>query len=835
MKNLKLAIALLILFSASVQAKNTREVQDFNQNWKFTLADSTMNASSPVFDDSKWRSLNLPHDWSIESDFGKDFPATAGGGALPGGLGWYRKTFTMEKANKLQPKKVYIEFDGVYRNSEVWINGTYLGKRPNGYISFRYELTPYIKYGADNVIAVKVDNSKQPNSRWYSGSGIYRNVRLLTTNSVFVDNWGTYVTTPNINADSAEIAIQTTVNNVMKFAQSVGVEQFLYDANGQLVSQIKGALMVNTGSSNKYFQRLTVKKPVLWSLENPYLYKLVTRLNIFGIQTDEYTTTVGIRSFTFDVHKGFILNGKHVKINGVCNHHDLGALGTAVNERALERQLEIMKGMGVNAIRTSHNPPAPELLDLCDRMGFIVMDEAFDMWKKKKTKYDYSLDFNEWHERDLTDQITRDRNHPSVFIWSIGNEIGEQWGDTPAEDVDLQAANIALNNKKVNETEDVKLGRLGKNALLTRHLAEIAKSVDPTRPITAACNGTQDSNPLFKSEALDLIGFNYHENEFSGITSRYPKTPFIVTESVSSLNTRGYYENPSDSVRIWPSRWDKAFDKPVHLCSAYDNCRAPWGATHENNLKIVDKYDHIAGQFIWTGFDYLGEPTPYWWPSRSSFFGIVDLAGFPKDVYYLYQSQWTNKDVLHIFPHWNWEKGQTVDVWAYYNHADEVELYLNGVSLGKRSKQGDEMHVMWRVNYEPGTLKAVSRKDGKEVLVSEIKTAGAPVSIRLTPDHSTIKADGKDLSFVTVELLDKDGNVCPLANQLVKFSVEGDGAIVGTDNGDQNEHVSLKKPERKLFYGKCLAIVQGTSKPGVIKLKATVDGLPNQTVQITKK
>jgi beta-galactosidase len=835
MKNLKLAIALLILFSASVQAKKTREVQDFNQNWKFTLADSTMNASSPVFDDSKWRSLNLPHDWSIESDFGKDFPATAGGGALPGGLGWYRKTFTMEKANKLQPKKVYIEFDGVYRNSEVWINGTYLGKRPNGYISFRYELTPYIKYGADNVIAVKVDNSKQPNSRWYSGSGIYRNVRLLTTNSVFVDNWGTYVTTPNINADSAEIAIQTTVNNVMKFAQSVGVEQFLYDANGQLVSQIKGALMVNTGSSNKYFQRLTVKKPVLWSLENPYLYKLVTRLNIFGIQTDEYTTTVGIRSFTFDVHKGFILNGKHVKINGVCNHHDLGALGTAVNERALERQLEIMKGMGVNAIRTSHNPPAPELLDLCDRMGFIVMDEAFDMWKKKKTKYDYSLDFNEWHERDLTDQITRDRNHPSVFIWSIGNEIGEQWGDTPAEDVDLQAANIALNNKKVNETEDVKLGRLGKNALLTRHLAEIAKSVDPTRPITAACNGTQDSNPLFKSEALDLIGFNYHENEFSGITSRYPKTPFIVTESVSSLNTRGYYENPSDSVRIWPSRWDKAFDKPVHLCSAYDNCRAPWGATHENNLKIVDKYDHIAGQFIWTGFDYLGEPTPYWWPSRSSFFGIVDLAGFPKDVYYLYQSQWTNKDVLHIFPHWNWEKGQTVDVWAYYNHADEVELYLNGVSLGKRSKQGDEMHVMWRVNYEPGTLKAVSRKDGKEVLVSEIKTAGAPVSIRLTPDHSTIKVDGKDLSFVTVELLDKDGNVCPLANQLVKFSVEGDGAIVGTDNGDQNEHVSLKKPERKLFYGKCLAIVQGTSKPGVIKLKATVDGLPNQTVQITKK
>ena len=835
MKNLKLAFVLLIVCATGLSAKSVRKVQDFDQNWKFTLADSTLNASAQVFDDSKWRSLNLPHDWSIESDFGKDFPATAGGGALPGGLGWYRKEFTLEKSKDLLAKKIFIEFDGVYRNSEVWINGTYLGKRPNGYISFRYELTPYIKYGKNNVIAVKVDNSQQPNSRWYSGSGIYRNVRLVTTNSVFVDNWGTYVTTPDINADSATIAIQTTVTNAMRLAQSVGVEQFLYDANGQLISQIKGALMVNTGGSNKYFQRLTVKKPVLWSIENPYLYKLVTRLNVFGIQTDEYTTTVGIRSFTFDVHKGFILNGKRVKINGVCDHHDLGALGTAVNERALQRQLEILKGMGVNGIRTSHNPPAPELLDLCDRMGFIVMDEAFDMWKNKKSKYDYSLDFDKWHERDLTDQIVRDRNHPSVFIWSIGNEVSEQWGDTPATDVDLQAANIALNNKKVNETEDVKLGRLGKYALLTRHLVDITKGVDPTRPVSAACNGTGANNPLFQSESMDLIGFNYHETEFADITKRFPTTPFFVSESVSSLNTRGYYVNPSDSIIICPKNWDIPYSDPSQQCSSYDNCRAPWGATHEANLKIVNKYDHIAGQYIWTGFDYLGEPTPYWWPSRSSFFGIVDLAGFPKDVYYLYQSQWTNKDMLHIFPHWNWEKGQTIDIWAYYNNADEVELYLNGVSLGKRSKQGDDMHVVWRVKYEPGTLKAVSRKAGKEVLTSEIKTAGTPVSIRLTPDRATIKADGKDLSFVTVELLDKDGNACPSANQLVKFSVEGEGAIVGTDNGDQNEHSSLKKPERKLFYGKCLAIVQGSDKAGVITLKATVDGLPVQSVQITKK
>jgi len=836
MKLTNLFIGLSLFSFLGLNAKTVRQIDDFTQNWKFTLADSTLNASSTIFDDSKWRTLNLPHDWSIESDFGKDYPATAGGGALPGGLGWYRKTFMMEKNNFIQPKKVFVEFDGVYCNSEVWVNGIYLGKRPNGYISFSYDITPCIKFGTMNVIVVKVDNSKQPNSRWYSGSGIYRNVRLVTTNQVYVEQWGTNVTTPTINADSAVIAIQTTIKNDMRLAQSIVVEQFLYDKNDVLVSQISGALMVKGGGgSNKYFQNISVKKPVLWSIEKPYLYKLVTKLNIFGIKTDEYETTVGIRSFNFDVQKGFFLNGKHTKINGVCNHHDLGALGAAVNERALERQLQIMKGMGVNAIRTSHNPPAPELLDLCDRMGFIVMDEAFDIWKKKKTTYDYALDFDKWHQRDLTDQILRDRNHPSVFMWSIGNEVGEQWGDTPAADVDLQAANIALNNKVVAETEDIKLGRLGKNALLTRHLTEIAKSVDPTRPITAACNGTQESNPLLKSEALDIIGFNYHETEFADITKRYPKTPFIVTESVSSLQTRGYYVNPSDSVIVCPKSWDVPYENPSQQCSAYDNCRAPWGATHEANLKIVDKYDHIAGQFIWTGFDYLGEPTPYWWPSRSSFFGIVDLAGFPKDVYYLYQSQWTEKDVLHIFPHWNWEKGQTVDVWAYYNHADEVELYLNGVSLGKRTKQNDDMHVMWRVNYEAGTLKAVSRKAGIAVLTKEIKTAGAPVAMRLTPDRATIKADGKDLSFVAVELLDKDGNTCPLANQLVKFNVEGEGAIVGTDNGDQNEHVSLKKPERKLFYGKCMAIVQSSTKPGIITLKAVVEGLPVQSVQITKK
>ncbi|MDR3652826.1 MAG: glycoside hydrolase family 2 TIM barrel-domain containing protein [Paludibacter sp.] len=833
MRTLKFIPILFILLSSSLAAKNTERVQNFDNDWKFTLADSTLNASDPFFDASSWRSLNLPHDWSIESDFGKDFPASPGGGALPGGIGWYRKSFTMDLANL--GKCIYIDFDGVYRNSEVWINGTSVGVRPYGYSSFRYDLTPYVKFGITNVIAVKVDNSKQPNSRWYSGSGIYRNVWLVITNPVHVDHWGTYITTPEVSENDAKVVIETTIKNTTKNVQPIKVEQILVNAKGESVSKTDSTIYVISAASDKVSQTLDVTEPTLWSIETPYLYKMITKLYIKGKQVDEYETPVGIRSFEFDVKKGFFLNNKHVKINGVCDHHDLGALGAAINTRAIQRQLEILKAMGCNAIRTSHNPPAPELLDLCDQMGFIVMDEAFDMWLKKKTKYDYSSDFAEWHERDLTDMITRDRNHPSIFIWSIGNEVGEQWGEAKSEDMDLQKANILLNNRKVDSNEAAKSGKLGKNALLTKELVDITKAVDPTRPVSAACNGTDDNNPLFLSQAMDLIGFNYHESQYADVTKHFPTKPFFVSESVSALQTRGYYVMPSDSIIVCPKSWDKPYTNPSQQCSAYDNCRAPWGSTHEATWKIVKKLDHVAGQFIWTGFDYLGEPTPYWWPSRSSYFGIIDLAGFPKDVYYMYQSEWTTKDVLYIFPHWNWTPGQTVDVWAYYNNADEVELYLNGKSLGKRSKTGDDLHVMWRVKYEPGTLKAVSRKDGKVVLTKEIKTAGEPVSISMKADRSSIKADGKDLSYVTVELLDKEGNANPLANQLVKFTVEGEGAIVGTDNGDQNDHVSLKKPERHLFYGKCLAIVQSTGKKGDITLKAEVDGLPAQEILIKSK
>lgn len=820
-----------VLFSCS-SSKKVRENVDFTEGWKFYLGDDS-TAYNAQYDDAKWRILDLPHDWSIEADFSLKNPATPGGGALPGGIGWYRKDFVVDKS--CEEKNVYIDFDGIYRNSKVWINGHLLGERPNGYISFRYDLTPYIKVGEKNVIAVRVDNSKQPNSRWYSGSGIYRNVWLVTTNALHVDLWGTYVTTPIVTKDNAEIKVQTNIKNSSNSGQRFELYSILIDKEGKEIARINNSESVGAAENVSMGQSLKVSNPILWSIDNPYLYKIVTRIEQNGKVVDEYETPLGIRYFSFDPNKGFFLNGESVKIKGVCNHHDLGFLGAAVNTRAIERQLEILKEMGCNGIRTSHNPPAPELLDLCDKMGFIVMDEAFDMWRKKKSPYDYSQYFPEWHERDLTDLILRDRNHPSIFMWSIGNEILEQWSDINADTLDLQQANMVLNFANTLNKKDIDAKELHVNSLLTIKLADIAKKLDPTRPITTGNNETEPSNHIFRSGAMDIIGFNYHENNWVNFHEKFPNQKLIITESTSGLMSRGYYEMPSDSMNIWPERWDKPFDRPVHHCSSYDNCHVPWGSTHEDTWRLVKNYDHISGVYLWTGFDYLGEPTPFWWPSRSSYFGVIDLAGFPKDIYYMYQSEWTNKDVLHIFPHWNWKEGQTVDIWAYFNNADEVELFLNGLSLGKKAKEKDVYHVFWRVPFQKGTLKAVSYKDGKEVLTREVKTTGDPISIRLTADRQTIKADGKDLSFITVEALDAEGNPVPVADNLINFTIEGDGFIAGTDNGDPTDPNSLKKPSRKLFSGKALAVVQSHKKAGKIILKATSSNLKQASIEINSK
>ncbi len=792
-----------VLFTLVGYGQQARTVADFDRGWHFHLGDVS-GGEKQGLNDGGWRMLNLPHDWSIEGKFSKENPATPEGGALPGGIGWYRKTFTVPAEQ--EDKLVYIDFDGVYQKNDVWINGHHLGFRPNGYISFRYELTPYLNWGGKNIIAVKVDNSVQPNSRWYSGSGIYRNVWLVTTNNVAaIDHWGTYVAASQVGNDRATVNIETHINKFNTANRTLRLKTIIYSREGKEVASNTIPVSTNNRKNELLKQAIKINNPELWSVDRPYLYKVVSQVLSGTIVIDSYATSLGVRYFNFDADKGFSLNGKPMKILGVCNHHDLGSLGAAINTRALERQLQILKAMGCNGIRTSHNPPAPELLDLCDKMGFIVMDEAFDCWEWKKAKYDYHLYFKEWHKRDLEDQVLRDRNHPSVFIWSIGNEIPQQ-GDTTA-------------------------------LRITPELAGIVHSLDRTRPITAANDHPDKGNKIIQSGALDLIGYNYHEFDYGTFHQRFPGKKFIATETTSGLETRGHYDTPSDSIRIWPSRWDKPFTdgNPDNSVSAYDNVRPAWGSTHEATWKVMKRYDFLSGMFIWTGFDYLGEPTPYSWPSRSSYFGIIDLAGFPKDIYYMYQSEWTNKPVLHIFPHWNWEPGKTVDVWAFYNNADEVELFLNGKSVGIKKKIGEDLHVMWRLKYEPGTLKAVSRKDGKVVLTHEIHTAGVPAKIELVADRKNIKADGKDLSFITVRILDKDGNLVPNADNRVDFKINGEGFIASVDNGDEVSHDPFKANYRKAFNGLALAIIQSKEKAGNITLTATADGLQAATVVLRTK
>ena len=775
-----------------------RERINFDKGWRFALADS-VQMSALDYNDSKWHTLNVPHDWAIEGDFSASAPSGNSGGALPGGIGWYRKTFTVDNADK--GKMMYIDFDGVYMNAKVWINGTLLGQRPYGYSSFRYDLTPYIIYGGKNVVAVRVDNSDQPNSRWYSGCGIYRHVWLNKTARIHVAHWGTHVV-----AEGNKVKVDVTVDNPdnAKFA----VRNTLLDREGRVVGKAMGIKSV-----------IKVSKPKLWSCESPYIYTLRTEIVAGGKVVDTYETTTGFRTFKFDAAKGFSLNGKSMKINGVCQHHDLGCLGAAINEDALHRQLRILKEMGTNAIRCSHNPPAPELLAMCDTMGFIVMDESFDMWRRRKTQNDYARFFDEWAERDLTDLVLRDRNHPSILMWSIGNEVLEQWSSADADNLTAEQANLILNAG--HDASTLAHGEeLSVNSILTRNLCAIIRRYDTTRPITAGCNEPDPKNHLFKSGALDIIGFNYHHQWVKDVPKNFPGQPFIFSESVSALQTRGFYMMPSDKVYKAPVEWWLPYQDPSFQCSAYDNMHASWSSTHEETWDVVKHNDFVGGQFIWTGFDYIGEPTPYGFPARSSYFGLIDLAGFPKDTYYMYQSEWTDKQVLHLFPHWNWLEGQDIDMWCYYNNADEVELFINGRSQGvKAKKDSHEYHLMWRVKFEPGEVKAVARKDGKVVADKVIRTAGAPAALSLTADrtHFGKNPNGDNLAFITVEVVDKDGNLCPRAEDQIFFDVEG-GRIVGTDNGNPVSMERFKEPKRKAFNGKCLVVV--ATDGGDVKLKA---------------
>ena len=854
--NRKTLLGVVLMSGLFAHPLSAREHRSFDTGWLFTLSDST-EMYQPSYSDGHWRRLNLPHDWAIEGDFSPSNPSGASGGALPGGIGWYRKHFSLSPDEKYD--RFTITFDGVYMNSTVYINGHKLGTRPYGYSTFEYDLTPYIYKKGDNVIAVKVDNSDQPNSRWYSGCGIYRHVWLTKTlKKAYIPQWGQYVATTPKGDVKVKVDFHADDSRL-----KLSIRNTIYDAAGKVVARSQGTQS----------QQLKVRKPHLWSIGKGYLYTVKSELVVNGKVVDTATTQTAFRDVRFDARKGFFLNGENMKINGVCEHHDFGCLGAALNEDALHRKLTTLRDMGVNAIRSSHNPPAPELLNMCDSMGIMVMDESFDMWRRKKSNGDYARFFDEWHQRDLSDLVKRDRNHPCIIMWSIGNEVLEQWSDAAADTLSLEQANLILNAGHDASTLSHS-DELSVNSLLTRHLADIVKKYDSwgARPVTAGCNEPDPKNHLFKSGAIDVIGFNYHHQWVKDVPKNFPNKPFIFSESVSALQTRGYYRMPSDSIYKAPVEWWLPYTDPSFKCSAYDNMHASWSSTHEETWDVVKHNDFVGGQFIWTGFDYIGEPTPYAYPARSSYFGIIDLAGLPKDSYYMYQSEWTKKPVLHLFPHWNWLPGQQIDMWCYYNQADEVELFINGKSQGIRKKKvhgegnegkahavsakaganaaadagaanaGDfdrstEYHVMWRVIFEPGEVKVVARKQGREISTQTIKTAGPPHHLVLkktyqntlasavqTPSgvpadlQSAVKKGLTSLpgdlqslliptTFVEVNVVDKDGNLCPNAENEIYFSSTAE--IQGTDNGNQTSLERFTDPKRKAFFGKCIIVLRG--------------------------
>jgi beta-galactosidase len=729
-----------------------------------------------------------------EGMFESTSPSGSGGGYINAGTGWYRKEFKLPRST--QGKRVFIEFDGVYMNSDVWLNGVHLGNRPYGYSSFQYELTQSLKIGdEENVLAVRAD-VQQPCSRWYSGAGIYRHVRLTVTNPVHVAQWGTYVSTPEVTENEATVRVETKIQNQSNSIQQVMLETVIVENTGTQVTKSRSMLTVKADSICVFEQLLKVPKPKLWSLENPLQYRIESKVRANGRTVDATVTPFGIRTFEITIDKGFFLNGKHVQIKGVCEHHDQGCLGSAVHKRAIERQLEILKSMGCNAIRTSHNPPDPALLDLCDRMGFLVMDESFDEWKQSKTMYGYGRFFDEWSERDLTDMLHRDRNHPCIILWSIGNEIPEQ-----------ESANAYDMSKR---------------------LVEICHKEDPTRSVTSACNTLEAAVKNGFTKPLDVVGINY---QLPAYQKFHVKIKLIASETASAVSTRGEYNlvQNGDSLAI--------VKELNNQCTSYDIIAPNWGNTAESTLRAVKDAPWVAGEFVWTGFDYIGEPTPFPWPSASSYFGIVDLCGFPKDRYFLYQSQWSDKPMVHILPHWNWQgfEGKDIPVWCYGN-CESVELFLNGKSLGeKKFSDTKDLHLVWMVPYAAGSLQAIAKNNGKIVCKDEVQTTGVPARIVLKPDRTRINADGDDLSNIKIEIVDKDGHVCPNADNLVKFTIEGKGVIAGVGNGNPVSHEYFKANERKAFHGLCLAVIQSKRERGTIRLSAESEGLQAAEVVIQGK
>jgi beta-galactosidase len=803
------SMTLVVIFCPLVFSAEGSEAEQssvsFNKGWLFSRFGSMPDASikteppgleNPNFDDGGWRKLDLPHDWGIEGPFRRDLPSSTG--KLPwAGIGWYRKHFTV--ASKEKGDLFFIEFDGAMSQAKAWLNGHYIGEWPYGYASFRFNLTPFIRFGEENVLAVRLENP--PNSsRWYPGSGIYRNVWLTRSAPVHIAHGGAFITIPSVTRDQAAIHIRTEIENEsphnVQVTLLIKIKEYKTDAI--IVSGQETNIRMSNNRIEKSESDIVMKNPKLWNLGSPNLYRAFLYLHQDGRNIDSSVFVFGIRAVRFTPNNGFVLNGKRVQINGVCNHHDLGILGTAVNEKALERQIRFLQECGCNAIRTSHNPPAPELLDLCDRMGMLVLDEAFDCWEQGKTPNDYSTLFKEWHEKDIRAFVRRDRNHPCVIGWSAGNEVREQ-----------------------------------SDGVFIQKLKEIFTSEDPTRQVTAGCDKPEAGFNGFQN-SVDMFGYNYKPHLYAKFHQANPMKPLYGSETASCVSTNGEY--------FFPVSDDKSKGAFHNQVSSYDLYAPSWATSPDVEFSGQDSNTCVAGEFVWTGFDYLGEPAPYMEDTsivRSSFFGIFDLCGFKKDRFYLYQARWRPElPMVHILPHWNWPEriGKITPVHVYTS-GDEAELFLNGKSLGLKKKGQFQYRLRWdSVAYEPGELKVVVYKNKKEWALDSVKTTGPIAQIELTAENGWIQANGNDLVFITAKIADKDGLKVPTADDLIQFTLHGPGMITAVGNGDPTCYDSFQSDRYRAFHGQCLAIIRSIEgKRGTIQISATSNGLKSNIIAIQSR
>ena len=820
----------LSLFLIGIPITNFAQIkQTLQKNWKFTREDKSAFSQS-TFNDVKWQNVTIPHDWAIYGPFDMEndiqrtaikqdgqkdaIEHTGRTGGLPFvGVGWYRTTFDLPDFSN--DKKVFIQFDGAMSNPEVFINGQKAGQWHNGYNTFFLDISNWVK-NKNNSLAVRLDNLTQM-SRWYPGAGLYRNVHIITKNKTHIPIWGVHITTPEIQPKFAKLDINTEF--VSENIENIEVETEIFNPKGEKVAQNKVKSSQYT-SNNTINQQIFIDFPQLWDIKQPNLYKAITKLYKNGKLEDQTETTFGIRSIEVKPNDGFYLNGKKIKLKGVCLHHDLGALGSAVNDAAIRRQILLMQDMGANAIRTSHNMPAPEYVKIADEMGMLLAVESFDEWAIPKVQNGYHLYFKDWAEKDLTNLVKHYRNNPSVIMWFIGNEVEEQ--------SNIEGSRVA------------------------RFLQDVIRKYDSTRPIS---NGMDRPDDILKNNmaaTMDLVGFNYRPFKYEEAYKKLPQQLLLGSETVSTISSRDVYKFPVER---------KAMAKyPDQQTSSYDVEHCSWSNLPEDNFIYDEELPYMIGEFIWTGIDYLGEPTPYYveWPSHSSYFGAVDLATLPKDRFYLYRSHWNkSEETLHILPHWTWNgrEGEVTPIFVYTNYPT-AEVFINGKSQGKQTKnlniplretenpesqktfeRQKRYRLMWlNTKYEPGSVKVVAYNDkGEAVAEKEIHTAGKPYQIKLTADRNYIKADGKDLAYITVEVVDKEGNVCPNVNDLVQFEVKGAGKFRASANGDATSLDLFHEPKMHLFNGKLMAIVQASEKTGEIIFKAKSQKIKGNQIKIQVK